>query len=228
MNRFNFFVLRASTAVVLLGLALPAYAQSSTSAAGINNLGNYLLQIVTFIDVYVVPLIFALAFIVFIWGVYSSFIAGATSEEKRQEGQKLVMYGLIGFFLMFSVWGLVNLLVGTFHFNSSTRPGLPTFNAPGSGSTNTGGGTPNPFQTTSTSKNVGDTCSSTPECGSGMECISGTCHPFGDIVAPPASGGGSSFGPNDCRGGITCAPHTICQSSGANAGKCVDEVAGLH
>jgi hypothetical protein len=131
MNRFRTALLRAAAPALLLAVALPAFAQNSTSAGGIINLGNYLLQVVTFIDVYLVPLVFALAFIVFIFGIYNTFIAGAANEEKRQEGQKLVLYGLIGFFIMFSVWGLVNVLVGTFGFGGSSRPGLPTFNSAG-------------------------------------------------------------------------------------------------
>jgi hypothetical protein len=117
-------------------LALPAVALAQgnpPSTAGADNLGNFLLLIVYVIDRYIVPVVFALAFIVFLWGIYSTFIAGATNDEKRQEGQKLVLYGLIGFVLMFSVWGLVNLLVGTLGFNTNTRPPLPQFD-PTSGS----------------------------------------------------------------------------------------------
>lgn len=75
-----------------------------------------------------VPLVFAIAFIVFIWGVFQYFILGGSNQEKREEGQKLMLYGLIGFFLMVSVWGLVNILVGTFNL-SQTPPNLP--GAPG-------------------------------------------------------------------------------------------------
>ncbi|MDB5195094.1 MAG: hypothetical protein JWO84_278 [Parcubacteria group bacterium] len=177
--------MRAGLSVVLVGTALPAFAQTSNgSVCGSGaNLGACLIGVIGFIDTFVVPLVFALAFIVFIWGIYSTFIAGGANEEKRQEGQKLVMYGLIGFFLMFAVWGLVNLLIGTFGFNGSARPGLPTFNPPGSSAP-----TANPFQTDSTSKPVGASCTST-SCGAGMECIAGTCEPFGTISAGQADAG---------------------------------------
>lgn len=105
-----------------------AHAQGTVPVDG---LGFFLLQIIYFIDRYLVPIIFALAFLVFLWGVYSTFIAGANNEEKRQEGQKLVMYGLIGFFVMLSVWGIVNLLIHSFGFGAGSRPSLPTFGAPG-------------------------------------------------------------------------------------------------
>jgi hypothetical protein len=132
-----------------------AFAQSSVpNTTGANNLGSFLLLIIYMIDVYIVPVIFALAFIVFVWGIYRTFIAGATSDEKRQEGQKLVVYGLIGFVLMFSVWGLVNLLVGTLGFNGAARPSLPVFNPTDSSASPTNNSFTN---TTNTNSNTSST-----------------------------------------------------------------------
>lgn len=82
-------------------------------------------EILVFVDTTVVPAIFAIAFIVFIWGVYTYFIAGGANEEKRSEGKQLVLWGLVGFFVMISIWGLVNILVGTLGPNGGTTPCLP-------------------------------------------------------------------------------------------------------
>lgn len=97
---------------------------------------------INFLNGTLVPLVFAIAFIVFIWGVLRYFFFNAGNPEKRAEGKNFIMYGLIGFFVMLSVWGLVNLLVGTFHFDSINRPCLPTFgDANCSNTTNTGSNT---------------------------------------------------------------------------------------
>lgn len=92
---------------------------------------NVLTKIVTdlidFINGTLVPLVFAVAFIVFIFGIFRYFIMGATSEDKRKSGKELMIYGLVGFAVMISVWGLVNLVVGTFGFDNTSRPCLPTF-----------------------------------------------------------------------------------------------------
>ncbi len=87
--------------------------------------------ILNLINAVVVPFIFTIAFLVFIWGIFQAFIAG--DDKKRTEGRKLAVYGIIGFFLMVSVWGLVNILVGTFGFGGQRRPPLPSFGSPSPG-----------------------------------------------------------------------------------------------
>lgn len=85
-----------------------------------------LTAITAFIDV-LVPVIFAIALVVFLWGVFKYFIQGGASEEARDSGKQLVMWSIIGFTLMVTVWGIVNVLVTTLGFGSDTRPKIPTF-----------------------------------------------------------------------------------------------------
>jgi hypothetical protein len=103
-------------------------------------ISEMLLSLVNFINDILVPVIFALAFIVFLWGVFWYLIAGAANETKRENGKKLVGYSLVGFAIMISVWGLVNLLVNAFGFQNSARPCLPTFGKGCAGETGTSGG----------------------------------------------------------------------------------------
>lgn len=140
----------------------------ATPPAAPDTLQEFFPWIIAFIDTYLVPLIFTLAFIVFLWGVFQYFIAGGADEEKREKGKKFVAYGLVGFFVMISVWGLVNLLVSTFGFNKAT-PSLPRFGAPsavpatGNDSDPFGGGVP-----------VGGSCQTAFNCD-GNPCIEGKC-----------------------------------------------------
>lgn len=39
------------------------------------------------------------------------------SEEKREDGKQMVYHGIIGLFLMSSIWGLVNILDSTFNLS---------------------------------------------------------------------------------------------------------------
>lgn len=103
----------------LLAFPLITFAQQINS---IESAGDAIINI---INTVLVPLIFAVAFLVFIYGVFMYFIAN--SEDAKEKGKNLMLYGLIGFFVMVSVWGLVNILVGTFSLNNAapTTPRAP-------------------------------------------------------------------------------------------------------
>ncbi len=60
-----------------------------------------------------VPLLFSMAIVVFLYGVQKYILAGA-SEDKVKEGRDMMIYGIIGLAVMFSVWGLVRLVLNTF------------------------------------------------------------------------------------------------------------------
>ena len=113
---------------------VPAFAFAQTTAGSteleLGRMTKVIQEILNFVDGTLVPVIFAIAFIVFIWGVFTYFIAGGANEEKQKEGKKFIFYALIGFVLMISLWGIVNLLVGTLGFERQSRPCLPTFSGP--------------------------------------------------------------------------------------------------
>lgn len=94
-------------------------------AAAINNLGDVGQFIIDIINDILVPVIFALAFIVFLWGAFQAFIVGATSDDAKENGKKLMLWGLIGFFVMVSIWGLVNILTGTVQFGDNSGVDQP-------------------------------------------------------------------------------------------------------
>jgi hypothetical protein len=129
-----------------------------------------LLDLISFIlfliNAVVVPLIFAVAFLMFVFGVAQGFIFNAGDPKKREDGRKFAVWGIIAFFIMVSVWGLVNILVGTFGFRGQSRPPLPEFGSPGGGSFNgpqeSGGG-------------FGASCKSTSDCEAGLVCDQTPC-----------------------------------------------------
>jgi len=86
-------------------------------------LESFVQVIIDVINSTLVPLILALAFIVFIWGIFRYFIA--STEETKEKGRDLMIYGLIGFFVIISVWGIVNLLTNTFRIGDT-----PDFDPP--------------------------------------------------------------------------------------------------
>jgi hypothetical protein len=58
-------------------------------------------------------LVFAIAFLVFFYGLFQ-FISKAGESSERESGKKKIVYGLIGMFIMFSAFGLIRLVLGTF------------------------------------------------------------------------------------------------------------------
>ncbi|MDE2021584.1 MAG: hypothetical protein KGI71_01515, partial [Patescibacteria group bacterium] len=82
---------------------------------GINTsyLQSYSDSIVGIINSLLVPVLLAIAFLAFLWGVYKYFILGADNETERRAGKQVVLWGLIGFVVIFSVWGLVGLVMST-------------------------------------------------------------------------------------------------------------------
>ncbi len=92
-------------------------------------------DILSLINNFLVPLIIALAVLVFLWGVFKAFILGGTDEGKRAEGRKLMLWGIIAFVVMVALWGVVSLVTDLFGLGG-TNEAIPapsaTPQAPGS------------------------------------------------------------------------------------------------
>lgn len=105
-----------------LALSIPAVAYAQPHVDSVQDAGTFFVGL---IENVAVPVIFSLAFIVFIWGVFQYFIAGGHDEEKRDKGKQLMLYGILGFFVMVSVWGLVNILVGSVDLDNQGPADIP-------------------------------------------------------------------------------------------------------
>jgi fumarate reductase subunit D len=89
----------------------------------LNDLPSIFKYILNLINSYIIPIIIGLAVVAFLWGMFKLINAG-DDEGKRKEAKDIIIYGIVGLFVMVSVWGLVNILVGTFGFNFML-PSLP-------------------------------------------------------------------------------------------------------
>jgi len=61
----------------------------------------------------IIILAFAVALLVFFWGLVQ-FIMSETADAKRKDGSKKIIYGLLGMFVMLSVYGIIRLILDTF------------------------------------------------------------------------------------------------------------------
>ena len=72
----------------------------------------------------VIPLIFAIAMVTFIWGAVKFFILESDEAAKREQGKQYMLWGIVALAVMISVWGLVGILRSTFGVTNSVLPGV--------------------------------------------------------------------------------------------------------
>lgn len=77
-----------------------------------------------FIDNILIPLIFTLSLLMFVYGVFNYFFVQGDSETARDTGRKYILWGILGFVVMVSVWGIVNI-IATGLFGTTTPPTIP-------------------------------------------------------------------------------------------------------
>lgn len=117
---------------MVLSAALPL----SAAAASITNLQSIVDFIKNLLNT-LLPLIIAAAVVYFVYGVAMYVMSG--DDDAKAAAKSKIIYGIVGLFVMISVWGLVNILVNTFGLqNGAPVNGTnPLQNVPGIN--NTGG-----------------------------------------------------------------------------------------
>src|SRR3989344_6558293 len=96
----------ASSVAFLPLMALAQFGEVSTFVGKISS----------FINSTLIPLVFGIALLVFLWGVFKYFIMGGGDASSREEGQQLMLWAIIGFVVMVSVFGIVNMIANGLGF----------------------------------------------------------------------------------------------------------------
>lgn len=95
---------------VIAGAIAATFVPGIASAATNASLRGLTDEIVSLVNTAVLPLMYALAFLLFLIGMVRYFFL-EQGEEGREKGKQLMLWGIIGFVVLFSVWGIVNLLL---------------------------------------------------------------------------------------------------------------------
>ncbi|MDP1625196.1 MAG: hypothetical protein Q8L64_05530 [bacterium] len=74
---------------------------------------------------YAVYLIMAFSVLYVVYGAWKFMTEGG-----REEGRNIILYGIIGLFVMVSIWGLVNILDNTFRLSDTNAKNPPQLVAP--------------------------------------------------------------------------------------------------
>jgi len=99
--------------------------QGSINIGYLKGYGDSIVYIINFIFV---PVVIALAFLLFIWGVFKAYFWKGASETDRASGHQFILWAVIGFAVIFAVWGLVNMVDSILNFGQAgkTAPKPPT------------------------------------------------------------------------------------------------------
>lgn len=101
--------------------------QGGTSQTLLNNpgVGSVATLFQSVLD-WAVPTLIACAVVYFLYGVLQYVIMG-DDEEKKEKAKTTILYGIVGIFVMVSVYGLVTLVKRTFNLQEQpiTIPQLP-------------------------------------------------------------------------------------------------------
>ena len=107
----------------LFALVLPflvptlAFAQVDTSISSFDDILLFVSRIINSL----IPIIISLAVLVFIWGVFRYVVS--PNEEDKARGKQVMIWGIVGIFVMVSVWGLVNIIEATLGLDSDRYRG---------------------------------------------------------------------------------------------------------
>jgi ABC-type phosphate transport system permease subunit len=86
--------------------------ESTPGASSIGDYNTLLNNILKNIVNPIITLMVAIAVIYFLWGVFN-FVRNAESSEERKKGGTHMLFGALGFFIMVSAYGILNLILGT-------------------------------------------------------------------------------------------------------------------
>ena len=122
MNIKNFLIWMRVISVGVLVSVFPAVVLAADAVSNVandaspteNGVTGLILLIGGWVKM-VLPLIIAIAVVWFVWNVFQYTIAG--DEEKKKEAKSGMIWGIVGIFVMVSVWGLVAVLQSTFGLN---------------------------------------------------------------------------------------------------------------
>ena len=84
---------------------LPLIACALTSTELLNAISRHIINPIIFV-------LFAAAFLVFIWGLVQ-FVGNLDNEESRSQGVKHMIWGIVGMVIMLSVNGIIAIIANT-------------------------------------------------------------------------------------------------------------------
>ena len=90
-----------------------------TNIAYADSVDNFINNVNKLIVNPLILLLFALALVYFLWGVFE-FISNQENEEKKTSGKQHMLWGIIGITIMMGVWTILHIVLDTFNITGIT------------------------------------------------------------------------------------------------------------
>ena len=113
--------MKSITKIGALALALTPAAASAQSLSSLNNVNQVATRFTSLLNTFTVLLI-SLAVVWIIINVVRYLIM--KGPEERKEGGLRILYGIIGLFVIISIWGLVSILQNSFGTTNTASQGI--------------------------------------------------------------------------------------------------------
>ena len=104
---------KALFTAALFALPMVAFAQTPTNLTGLIAFAGDILN-------RVIPVLIALALVIFFWGLVKYISSG-----KAAGGKDIMIAGLVGLFIMVSVWGIIRIAQNTLGVGNAAPASIP-------------------------------------------------------------------------------------------------------
>mgnify|MGYP001577044543 CR=1 FL=1 len=98
---------------------------ATTGVRDLKSLINAFIGIINLIQKFLV----ALSIFIIIWGTFRYLVASG-DKERLTKARDVIVYGLLGIVIMYTIIGIIAVLLNTFKVDSTSLPPIPQFTRP--------------------------------------------------------------------------------------------------
>lgn len=102
--------------LLFLVYMFPTMAYAAPSLGNFKDLVNFLIILFN----QAIAVLLGLGVVYLLYGIVKTIMHG-DNEQIRSDGRQMMLYGVVALFVIVSMWGLINVLVGTFFGGSVPR-----------------------------------------------------------------------------------------------------------
>lgn len=103
--------------ILKTGLLLVTISSPLLAGAFLENTESILNSVLYLVRDFVIPIVFTLALLLFFWGVVKYI---RSEGQGKEDGRKIMIWGVVALFVMSSIWGLVSFLRDELDLGSGT------------------------------------------------------------------------------------------------------------